>query len=104
MSLPANSSHQPSNFASSHRIHYDARFTHGPLDDAAQQDAIKVLIQTYLSTFHELGVQTWLMHGTLLGWWWGKKASSRAPILAWKNQLLTPWRRSCHGTWMPMSW
>jgi hypothetical protein len=30
-------------------------------------------VQTYLATFRDLGVQTWLMHGTLLGWWWGKK-------------------------------
>ncbi|KAF4124884.1 LicD family [Geosmithia morbida] len=44
-----------------------------PLAENDQRDAIKALIQTYLSTFHELGVQTWLMHGSLLGWWWGKK-------------------------------
>ncbi|EWZ43111.1 hypothetical protein FOCG_01997 [Fusarium oxysporum f. sp. radicis-lycopersici 26381] len=30
-------------------------------------------MQTYLATFRDLGVQTWLMHGSLLGWWWGKK-------------------------------
>ncbi|KAF5025665.1 hypothetical protein F66182_2271 [Fusarium sp. NRRL 66182] len=40
---------------------------------AAQNAGIKVLMQTYLATFRDLGVQTWLMHGSLLGWWWGKK-------------------------------
>ncbi|KEY67583.1 hypothetical protein S7711_08256 [Stachybotrys chartarum IBT 7711] len=59
---------------SRYRIHYDARFAKKGLDDAAQQQGIKVLIQTYLATFRELGIQTWLMHGTLLGWWWGQKA------------------------------
>ncbi|KPM42976.1 hypothetical protein AK830_g3559 [Neonectria ditissima] len=57
-------------------VHYDARFGNGPLKENEQRDAIRVLIQTYLATFRDLGVQTWLMHGTLLGWWWGKKASS----------------------------
>lgn len=56
-------------------IHYDRRFYKKALPLTAQRDAIRVLIQTYLSTFRELGVETWLMHGTLLGWWWGKKVS-----------------------------
>ncbi|KAK7430933.1 mannosyltransferase [Neonectria magnoliae] len=57
-------------------VHYDARFGDGPLKETEQRDAIRILIQTYLATFRDLGVQTWLMHGTLLGWWWGKKARS----------------------------
>lgn len=56
--------------------HYDARFLKEPLKPAVQRDAIKILIQTYLATFRDLGVQTWLMHGSLLGWWWGKKVST----------------------------
>lgn len=51
-----------------------------PLGEEAQRDTIKALIQTYLSTFHELGVQTWLMHGSLLGWWWGKKVNTRKQV------------------------
>ncbi|KAK1255207.1 hypothetical protein MKX08_009202 [Trichoderma sp. CBMAI-0020] len=54
-------------------VHYDARFARGLLEGPEQREAIKVLVQTYLATFRDLGVQTWLMHGTLLGWWWGKK-------------------------------
>lgn len=54
-------------------VHYDARFTRAILEDPEQREAIKILVQTYLATFRDLGVQTWLMHGTLLGWWWGKK-------------------------------
>ncbi|KAI1062434.1 hypothetical protein LB506_006340 [Fusarium annulatum] len=43
------------------------------LEPHLQNAGIKVLMQTYLATFRDLGVQTWLMHGSLLGWWWGKK-------------------------------
>jgi hypothetical protein len=56
-----------------YNIHYDIRYTKKPLEEQEQHDAIVVLIQTYLATFRDLGIQTWLMHGTLLGWWWGKK-------------------------------
>ncbi|CAM1504598.1 Fc.00g021890.m01.CDS01 [Cosmosporella sp. VM-42] len=58
---------------SPYRAHYDARFTKEILDDHSQYKAIKILIQTYLSTLRDLKVQTWLMHGTLLGWWWGRQ-------------------------------
>ncbi|KAF4442835.1 hypothetical protein F53441_11625 [Fusarium austroafricanum] len=53
--------------------HYDARYFHDALEHEAQNAGIKVLMQTYLATFRDLGIQTWLMHGSLLGWWWGKK-------------------------------
>ncbi|KAF4965178.1 hypothetical protein FSARC_6996 [Fusarium sarcochroum] len=53
--------------------HYDLRYFEEALEPAAQNAGIKVLMQTYLATFRDLGVQTWLMHGSLLGWWWGKK-------------------------------
>ncbi|EXF85450.1 hypothetical protein CFIO01_12358 [Colletotrichum fioriniae PJ7] len=54
-------------------IHYDARFATKPLNATAQREAVQVLIQTYLATLRDLGVQTWLMHGSLLGWWWNKQ-------------------------------
>ncbi|KAJ3510260.1 hypothetical protein NM208_g15556 [Fusarium decemcellulare] len=53
--------------------HYDWRYMKEELEPAVQNAGIKVLMQTYLSTFQDLGVETWLMHGSLLGWWWGKK-------------------------------
>ena len=61
----------------SRNVHYDGRFMFRQLDEPEQRDAIRALIQTYLSTFRALGVQTWLMHGSLLGWWWGKKVGDR---------------------------
>jgi hypothetical protein len=53
--------------------HYDLKYFVEALEPAAQNARIKVLMQTYLATLRDLGVQTWLMHGSLLGWWWGKK-------------------------------
>jgi hypothetical protein len=31
------------------------------------------LVHTYLSTMADIGAETWLMHGTLMGWWWNRK-------------------------------
>lgn len=53
--------------------HYDARFMTQALDEEPHRDVLRILIQTYLATCRALKVKTWLMHGTLLGWWWGKK-------------------------------
>jgi hypothetical protein len=32
-----------------------------------------MLIQSYLVTMEDIGVETWLVHGTLLGWYWNQK-------------------------------
>lgn len=44
-----------------------------PLNELARRDAARALVQSYLTTCRELHVKTWLMGGSLLGWWWGKK-------------------------------
>ncbi|TVY39045.1 Protein MNN4 [Lachnellula subtilissima] len=44
-----------------------------------RKQALSNLIQTYLATMSDIGVETWLMHGTLLGWWWNRK------ILPWDS-------------------
>lgn len=59
---------------SSFNQHYDGRFADHPLEETEQKAAVRVLIQTYLATFRDLGVETWIMHGSLLGWWWNKQA------------------------------
>jgi len=58
-------------------MHYDGRFAKRPLNETAQKDALKVLIQTYLVTAADIGIETWLMHGSLLGWWWNKQVRRR---------------------------
>lgn len=63
---------------SSFHNHYDERFATRPImSEAHARHALKVLLQTYLATCRDLGIETWLMHGTLLGWWWNKQ------ILPW---------------------
>lgn len=64
------------------------------LEEFEQRDAIRVLVQTYLSTFRELGIQTWLMHGSLLGWWWGKKVGhflDGRERMQLKTEQIMPW-------------
>ncbi|KAM3069325.1 mannosyltransferase, variant 4 [Clarireedia jacksonii] len=59
--------------------HYDGRFADKQLGYRERRQALSNLIQTYLATFADIGVETWLMHGTLLGWWWNRK------ILPWDS-------------------
>lgn len=56
-----------------HGLTSRARFAEEILPYSEQINVLKNLVQTYLATFAELGIETWLMHGSLLGWWWGKK-------------------------------
>ncbi|OAQ62844.1 mannosylphosphorylation protein (Mnn4) [Pochonia chlamydosporia 170] len=56
---------------------YDSRYMTKPLNELARRDVARALVQSYLTTCRELHVKTWLMGGSLLGWWWGKK------MMAW---------------------
>ncbi|KAK3304601.1 LicD family-domain-containing protein [Chaetomium strumarium] len=56
--------------ASYELTHYDGRFFHGALPYAEHRAALRQLIRSYLSVFASRGLETWLAHGTLLGWWW----------------------------------
>lgn len=38
------------------------------------------LIQTYLQMMADLGAETWIMHGTLLAWWWNQKVGMPNPM------------------------
>jgi hypothetical protein len=49
------------------------RFADKQLGYRERKQALSNLIQTFLATFADIGVETWLMHGTLLGWWWNRK-------------------------------
>lgn len=52
--------------------HYDERYAKERLSELERHEAVVALVQSYLIAMDDLQVQTWLMHGTLLGWWWGK--------------------------------
>ena len=56
------------------------RFTDHQLGYSERNQHLVALMQTYLATMADLGVETWVMHGTLLGWWWNKKVGSKAAL------------------------
>lgn len=53
--------------------HYDSRYEHGILSYEEKQDAQVHMMRAYLDFFKKTGIETWLAHGTLLGWWWNGK-------------------------------
>lgn len=62
--------------------HRDRRFA-GPtrLSNAERQQGLARLVRAYLAKMDQLGIATWLAHGTLLGWYW--------------NQHIFPWDVDC---------
>lgn len=59
--------------------HYDGRFADEPVGDYDQVDHLTALMQSFLATMADIGVETWIMHGTLLGWWWNQKVRNFLP-------------------------
>jgi hypothetical protein len=58
--------------------HYDIRYFLGqPVSYEVRSDTLHHMVRAYLTTFRERNVETWIAHGTLLGWWWNGK------ILPW---------------------
>jgi phosphorylcholine metabolism protein LicD len=64
--------------------HYDIRYFKGnPVTYEERGETLHHMIRAYLVTFRNLGVETWIAHGTLLGWWWNGK------IMPWDWDLDT---------------
>lgn len=61
--------------------HYDGRYFQGEVSYDEHRVALRHLIRSYLSVFRALGIETWLAHGTLLGWWWNGQ------IMPWDYDL-----------------
>lgn len=53
--------------------HCDARSGKGVLSQNDRRRHLAALVRAYLSTTEEIGAETWLMHGALLGWYWNDK-------------------------------
>lgn len=63
-------------------IHYDARYFAGQeVPYARHRYVLRGLIQSYLNFFAAQGHETWIAHGTLLGWWWNGR------IMPWDLDL-----------------
>ncbi|KAL8922752.1 MAG: hypothetical protein Q9172_003429 [Xanthocarpia lactea] len=54
-------------------MHYDTRYHHGIQDYADRKDTQLHMLRAYLTFFNHHHIETWLAHGTLLGWWWNGK-------------------------------
>ncbi|EFX06535.1 mannosylphosphate transferase [Grosmannia clavigera kw1407] len=61
--------------------HYDKRYYHGLIAYGEHQAILQHLIRSYLLTSRSLGIETWIAHGTLLGWWWNGR------IMPWDYDL-----------------
>lgn len=55
--------------------HYDTRYFHSLVSFNERTETLTHMIRAYITTFRELGLETWIAHGTLLGWWWNGKVS-----------------------------
>ncbi|PUU80943.1 LicD family-domain-containing protein [Tuber borchii] len=61
--------------------HYDERFFSGVVDYDTRLDTLKHMVRAWLLTTAKEGIETWIAHGTLLGWWWNGQ------ILPWDWDL-----------------
>ncbi|RDW95304.1 hypothetical protein BP5796_01067 [Coleophoma crateriformis] len=62
--------------------HYDNRYyTGNQVGYDEHRNSLRYLIRAYLTVFREHNIETWIAHGTLLGWWWNGK------IMPWDPDL-----------------
>ncbi|KKK20584.1 hypothetical protein ARAM_004044 [Aspergillus rambellii] len=50
--------------------HYDSRYFRHPVSEEERAKTLTQIIHAYFDYFRENDLETWLAHGTLLGWWW----------------------------------
>ena len=51
--------------------HYDQRYFAGaPVSYEVKGDTLRHMIRAYLTTFRQQNIDTWIAHGTLIGWYW----------------------------------
>ncbi|KAF4470230.1 hypothetical protein FALBO_2864 [Fusarium albosuccineum] len=61
--------------------HYDRRYFKDKVAYEEHRFVLRDLIRSYLSSMDGYGVETWIAHGTLLGWWWNGQ------IMPWDYDL-----------------
>lgn len=61
--------------------HYDGRFATQTLGYDERRPNLVAMVQAYLTTMADLGAETWIMHGTLIGWWWNRK------VMPWDSDI-----------------
>jgi LicD family len=75
--------------------HYDTRYFHGLVSLDERTETLTHMVRAYLTTFQSLGLETWIAHGTLLGWWWNGKVEKtrffRIATLKLTQTKILPW-------------
>jgi|TARA_R110002003_G_scaffold1048_21_gene22354 phosphorylcholine metabolism protein LicD len=73
--------------------HYDRRYFHGVVTDEERTDTQAHMIRAYLTFFRSHGLDTWIAHGTLLGWWWNGKVLAEFLVLQYCTDIRKrlPW-------------
>ncbi|KAM5343154.1 hypothetical protein ACJ41O_014120 [Fusarium nematophilum] len=61
--------------------HYDRRYFQEKVPYEEHRFVLRDLIRSYLTSMNSYGVETWIAHGTLLGWWWNGQ------IMPWDYDL-----------------
>lgn len=61
--------------------HYDRRYFKEKVPYEQHNLMLELLIKSYLEVFDRIKAETWIAHGTLLGWWWNGK------IMPWDYDL-----------------
>lgn len=61
--------------------HYDKRYFKEKVPYEEHRLILELLIKSYLEVFDRINAETWIAHGTLLGWWWNGK------IMPWDYDL-----------------
>lgn len=76
-----------------HDAHYDSRFFKDPVPKEQRSQVLTHIIHSYFDFFNTNRLETWIAHGTLLGWWWNGKVGYLLGSIAPAHFC-----RSCHGT------
>lgn len=61
--------------------HYDGRYFKKLMPESQYRPMLGDLIRSYLQLCESRGLETWLAHGTLLGWWWNGQ------VMPWDTDL-----------------
>ena len=62
-------------------IHYDKRYFVQAVSYEEHIHVLRNLVRSYMAMTREHGIETWIAHGTLLGWWWNTR------IMPWDYDL-----------------
>lgn len=55
--------------------HYDSRYFKGENTYEERRQIQVQMLRAYFQFFSDRSMETWIAHGTLLGWWWNGKVS-----------------------------